>query len=283
VTGPPGEEIYVDRYGRVKVQFFWDRRGKRDENSSCWIRVSEQSAGKGWGSMIPPRIGQEVIVDFLEGNPDRPLITGRVYNAEQMPPLRLPAEKAQSGLKSRSTPGGGGYNEMIMDDTKGKELIRVHGQYDMDTTVEHDLREHVLNNRSRDVAVDSSEQVGNNRVETVGNNMSLSVGKDLMISAGTSITLRCGASTIHMNQAGFITISGTVITVAAAANLAMTAPLTEVVGGVMLSAVGGVTLVEGGVTHIGGAKLVSVTSGGQVEVTASGDLIAKGAMIKLNG
>ena len=125
VTGPGGEEIYVDKYGRIKVQFFWDRKGKKDDKSSCWIRVAEQWAGKNWGFVCNPRIGQEVIVDFLEGDPDRPLITGRVYNAEQMPPYDLPGNMTQSGIKSRSSKGGSpaNYNEIRFEDKKGSELV----------------------------------------------------------------------------------------------------------------------------------------------------------------
>src|SRR5271165_1227723 len=138
VVGPAGEEIYTDKYGRVKVQFHWDREGKKNEYSSCWMRVSYPWAGKSWGGIHIPRIGQEVIVDFLEGDPDRPIITGRVYHAENMPPWGLPDKKVISGIKSDSTKGGGGYNEYSMDDTKGNELITIHAQYDMGTTVEHD-------------------------------------------------------------------------------------------------------------------------------------------------
>jgi type VI secretion system secreted protein VgrG len=154
VVGPDGEEIYTDKYGRVKVQFHWDRKGKKDEKSSCWIRVSHPWAGKNWGSVSIPRIGQEVIVDFLEGDPDQPIITGRVYNADQMPPYGLPAGGVVSGIKSNSTKGGGGYNEMSMDDTKGKEKITIHAQYDMNTTVEHDDSQTIHNNRT--IAVDGT-------------------------------------------------------------------------------------------------------------------------------
>ncbi len=121
VTGPGGEEIYVDKYGRIKVQFFWDRKGKKDDKSSCWIRVAEQWAGKNWGFVCNPRIGQEVIVDFLEGDPDRPLITGRVYNAEQMPPYDLPGNMTQSGIKSRSSKGGSpaNFNEIQLRGLEG--------------------------------------------------------------------------------------------------------------------------------------------------------------------
>ncbi len=148
VVGVKGEEIFTDKYGRVKVQFHWDREGKRDENSSCWIRVSHPWAGKGWGSVSIPRIGQEVIVDFLEGDPDQPIITGRVYNGELMPPYTLPAGGVVSGVKSNSTKGGGGFNEIAMDDTKGKELIRIHGQYDKVVTIEHDRTESVGNDET---------------------------------------------------------------------------------------------------------------------------------------
>lgn len=275
VTGPANEEIFTDKFGRVKVKFHWDREGKRDLDSSCWLRVASPHAGKGWGGVSIPRVGEEVVVDFLEGDPDRPIVVGRVYGPISMPPYSLPEKKMVSGMKSSSYPGGGGFNEITMDDTAGQERMFIHAQYNQDTVVG--------NNRTAKVGVDDIEEVGNNQTTKVGTNQQTSVGQNIVIDAGTSITLKCGASMIHMNQAGFITISGTVITVASAANLAMTAPLTEVVGGVMLSAIGGLTLVEGGVTHIGGSKLTSITSGGQLDLTASADLVAKGATIKLNG
>ena len=207
VVGPAGEEIYPDKYGRVKVQFHWDRYGKKDENSSCWIRVSQAHAGKGFGGIDLPRIGDEVVVSFDDGDPDCPLITGRVYHAENMPPFPLPASKTISGMKTK-TYKGGGYNEMVMDDTPGKELIRIHGQYDMDSTIEHDLREHVLNNRSRDVtvdeavtvgnnqsltvAVDQTQMIGSNRSETIGLNKTESVGVSKTESVGTNKSVSVG-------------------------------------------------------------------------------------------
>jgi type VI secretion system secreted protein VgrG len=174
VTGPPGEEIHVDKYGRVKVQFFWDRKGKLDDKSSCWIRVIEQWAGKGWGVVAHPRIGQEVVVDFLEGDPDRPLITGRVYNAEQMPPVPLPAGMVVSGIKSK-THKGKGYNELTFDDTAGKEKVNIHAQHDMSTTVEHDQTTHVKRNRSDSIGVDDSESVGGNQSQTVKKKQTVTV------------------------------------------------------------------------------------------------------------
>src|SRR5262245_22887912 len=147
VVGPAGDEIHTDEFGRVKVQFHWDRLGTTDENSSCWIRVSQPWAGKGWGGVSTPRIGQEVIVDFLEGDPDQPIITGRVYNAESQPPFGFPAGAVTSGIKSQ-THKGAGYNELSMDDTAGKEKLTIHGQFDMSSTIEHDQASTIHNNRT---------------------------------------------------------------------------------------------------------------------------------------
>jgi type VI secretion system secreted protein VgrG len=168
VVGPAGEEIYTDKHGRVKVQFHWDREGKRNENSSCWIRVSHPWAGQGWGSVSIPRIGQEVIVDFLEGDPDQPIIVGRVYNAEQMPPFGMPGGAMISGVKSNSTKGGGGNNEISLNDTKGTELINIHAQYDQQKKVEHDERVNVGNDRTEEVGHDETITIKNNRTEKVG-------------------------------------------------------------------------------------------------------------------
>jgi len=153
VVGPSNEEIYTDQYGRVKVQFFWDRLGKKDENSSCWVRVSQPWAGKNWGAIFLPRIGQEVIVNFLEGDPDQPVITGRVYNAEMMPPAPLPQYMNVSGFKSHSTKGGGQdeRNALAFDDTKGSENFEMHAQKDMTIHVVHDQNITVENNRTETV------------------------------------------------------------------------------------------------------------------------------------
>lgn len=243
VVGKQGEEIWVDKYGRVKVQFFWDRLGLKDENSSCWIRVSQPWAGKGWGSMSIPRIGQEVVVDFLEGDPDRPIITGRVYNAAQMPPYGLPGSQSISGLKSNSTPGGSGYNELSMDDAKGKEKVTIHAQYDMFSTVEHDDTQTVHNNRAigvdgthtetikKDTTIKITEgklvhdvvagtadyHVQGAVTEKFSATQSTTVNKEILITsasasihleAATEIQLHTGASTLLMKSDGTIELSG---------------------------------------------------------------------------
>jgi type VI secretion system secreted protein VgrG len=208
VVGPAGDEIYTDEYGRVKVQFHWDRRGKRDENSSCWIRVSHPWAGKGWGSVSTPRIGQEVIVDFLEGDPDQPIITGRVYNAECQPPFGFPAGAVISGMKS-NTHKGNGYNEMSFDDTAGKEKITIHGQYDMSTTVEHDQTSTIHNCRTDRVDVDDSESIGNNQKWDVGVNRDATIGSNETLTVGANRTKKVGANeTVTIGGNRSATVSG---------------------------------------------------------------------------
>jgi type VI secretion system secreted protein VgrG len=168
VVGPSGEEIYTDEYGRVKVQFHWDREGTKDENSSCWIRVSQGWAGKEWGIVFHPRIGQEVIVEFLEGDPDRPIITGRVYNAEQMPPYKLPDNQTRSTIKSRSSKEGtaDNFNELRFEDKKGEEEIYFHAEKDFNRVVE--------NNDTLKVGFDKKDK-GNQTIE-IFNNQDITVG-----------------------------------------------------------------------------------------------------------
>lgn len=188
VVGPPSEEIFVDEYGRVKVQFHWDRYGKKDDKSSCWIRVSQIWAGKNYGWMSIPRIGQEVVVDFLEGNPDDPLITGRVYNKEQMPPWTLPANKTQSGILTRSSAGGSGEtaNHLKFEDKKGDELIDIHAEKNMSTHVENDDSTFVGNDQSlvvkRDQSIiiqrDTKEVVTRDRTLNVKNNDTTTISVD---------------------------------------------------------------------------------------------------------
>ncbi len=178
VVGPSGEEIYTDEYGRVKVQFHWDRYGKADENSSCWIRVAQVWAGKNWGAMYIPRIGQEVIIEFLEGDPDQPIITGRVYNAQAMPPYDPKSNKTMSTIKSNSSKGGGGFNEIRLEDKKGEEQIFIHAEKNLDVRVKNDRFETVIDNRHLHVEKDKFEHVDNNRNETVDADHKEEIGKD---------------------------------------------------------------------------------------------------------
>jgi type VI secretion system secreted protein VgrG len=244
VVGPPGEEIYVDQYGRVKVQFHWDREGKYNEKSSCWVRVSQNWAGKRWGAMFIPRIGQEVIVDFLEGDPDQPIITGRVYNGNAMPPYELPAEKTKSTIKTDSSKGGGGFNELRFEDKKGDEQVFIHAEKDFDLRVKEDAREFAGNDRHLIVKADQKELVeadkhlhvrGDHnemidgtysltalmdRQEKVGLRYALDAGIEIHQKAGMnfvieselSITLKVGTNFINISPAG-IFIIGTVVVI----------------------------------------------------------------------
>jgi type VI secretion system secreted protein VgrG len=183
VVGPKGQELHTDKYGRVMVQFFWDRDGKRDENSTCWIRVAQLMAGKRWGASFWPRIGQEVLVSFLEGDPDQPVVVGSLYNAEQMPAYqgdgpdgKHKSDNKVSGFKSNSTMGGSGYNELRFDDTKDKEEIYIHAQKDMDVRVKNDRRELILNDTHLIVG-DGSK---GNAYEKVTQDVQRTIGKDLI-------------------------------------------------------------------------------------------------------
>jgi type VI secretion system secreted protein VgrG len=235
VTGPPGEEIFPDKYGRVKVQFYWDRQGKKDANSSCWLRVGTMWAGKGWGSLNIPRIGQEVIVAFVEGNPDEPVIISSVYNRETMPANTLPDKKVICGLKS-NTHKGTGYNEMSMDDTAGKEKISIHAQYDMDTVVEHDHTETIKNNAQIEIsngtykhdvktgtanyhvqsaltevydATQATTVKGSLTIKSTGGPIVVSAdSQNIYIHAATNIQIQTGASMLWMASDGNIELSG---------------------------------------------------------------------------
>ncbi len=240
VVGPGGEEIYTDKYGRVKVQFHWDREGKRNEDSSCWIRVAQLWAGPGWGGMYIPRIGQEVVVDFLEGDPDRPIIIGCVYHGTNMPPYPLPDEKTKSLIKSDSSLGGGGFNEIRFEDLKGKEQIFIHAERNQDIRIKKDLFEWIGNEShlivkkdqvemvegdkhltvkgdsnekvdgtvSLKVGMDMQEKVGMKHALDAGQEIHLKAGMNVVLEAGMSITLKAGGGFVVVGPAG-VTISGT--------------------------------------------------------------------------
>ncbi len=212
VVGPSGEEIWTDEHGRVKVQFHWDRYGQEDENSSCWIRVAQVWAGKNWGAMHIPRIGQEVIVEFLEGDPDRPIITGRVYNGTNTPPYGLPANKTQSGIKSRSSKGGSGdnFNEIRFEDKQGEEQVYVHAEKNQDNVVENDESTSVGHDRSEDIGNDETISIGHDRTETVGNNETIAIGVNRTETVGSNETVSIGSNrsvTIGSNKTETIGIN----------------------------------------------------------------------------
>jgi type VI secretion system secreted protein VgrG len=266
VVGPSGEEIYTDKYGRVKVQFFWDRLGKKNENSTCWVRVSQVWAGKTWGALFLPRIGQEVIVDFLEADPDQPIITGRVYNAEQMPPGTLPDNQNISGFRSRSTKGGGEHdaNVLTFDDTQGSEVFYMRAQKDMAVRVENNDDLKVFNDQTITIHNNRTEVVeqGNEKITIQQGNRDviISMGNDsLKISMGNqstkldlgastteamqSIELKVGQSSVKLDQMG-VTIKGMMIQIEGQIQTQVKALMTQVNGDAMLTLKGGLTMIN---------------------------------------
>ncbi len=247
VTGPAGEEIHCDKHGRVKVHFFWDREhwdreGLADDKSSCWLRVSSSWAGDRYGGIAIPRIGMEVLVTFLEGDPDQPLVTGCLYHAEHVPPYELPANKTKSVFKTLSSPGGEGYNELRIEDRKGAEQIYVHAQRDWDQNIEHDQKirvgferhdtveanaysefqaeEHRTTHGDRKTEVRASDhltigdsqhvKVGNGHFVEAGNEIHYHAGSKVVIDAGMELTASGGGSFLKLDPSG-VTLNGATI------------------------------------------------------------------------
>jgi type VI secretion system secreted protein VgrG len=280
-VGPSGEEIWTDKFGRIKVQFHWDRYGKADENSSCWVRVAQVWAGSNWGGMHIPRIGQEVIVDFIEGDPDRPIVTGRVYNADNMPPYGLPDSKTQSGIKSRSSKSGTGdnFNEIRFEDLKGSEQMYLHAEKDQATVVENDQAISVGHDKTESVGHDNTESVGNdekidikaNQATKVGQDQSLTVGANRSKSVTSNETIRIGAnrdSSVGGNESATVANQRThnvgineTINVGAAQEISVGAAQTVTVGAAQSVSIGAEQS-----TSVGGAQSLDVSGGRTIEV-----------------
>jgi type VI secretion system secreted protein VgrG len=259
VTGPSGEEIHTDEHGRVKVQFHWDRYGENDENTSCWLRVSQIWAGRQWGAVHIPRIGHEVIVEFEEGDPDRPMVTGRVYHGQNQPPYTLPDNKTQSGIKSRSTKGGGAdnFNELRFEDKAGEEQVYLQAEKDHQVEIENDQTVYVMNNREKTVDNDETNHIVNNRTENVDGNEEITIGADRTetvqgdedLSVGSNRTENIGVNEDRTVGVGF----------------------TEEVGGSLTQNIGGSLTqnVTGGIT-ITCQAAVTITAAGGLTVVAPG-------------
>ena len=187
VVGPPGEEIYCDEWGRVKVSFPWDRESQNNEFSSCWLRVSQGWAGGSWGSMAVPRIGQDVIIQYVNGDPDQPMITGRTYCGDQLPPYDLPDHKTRMTIKSQ-THKGNGFNELRFEDELGRQEVFIHAERDQNNVVKHDETTQVGNDRSENVDHDETITIGHDRRETVGNDERISIGQDAFLNVGRNQT-----------------------------------------------------------------------------------------------
>jgi type VI secretion system secreted protein VgrG len=281
VVGPPGEEIYADKFGRVKVQFFWDRLGAKNDKSSCWVRVASTWAGKQWGVIHLPRIGQEVVVDFLEGDPDRPIVVGSVYNSEQMPPYALPDNMTHSGLKTRSAKQGSTehFNEFRFEDKKDAEMIFLHAQKDLTIEVENDEIHTITRDRTKQIDRDETVTVKGKRTKvvekdetvTVKGNQSVTIkegnssfkvtmGKldtsvdqgNVTLKAGMgsikyeamqAIEIKVGSSSIKVDQSG-ITIKGLKVTVQGETMTEVKAPMTTIKADGILTMKGSMTMIN---------------------------------------
>ncbi len=267
VVGPAGDEIHTDKHARVKVQFHWDRVGQRDEKSSCWVRVAQLWAGKNWGAIYIPRIGQEVLVDFLEGDPDRPIITGRVYNAESPPPYALPGSATQSGIKSRSSAGGSAdnFNELRFEDKKGNEEILIHAERDLLIQVEQ--------NGSLTVGNDQKTTIKHDLTSDIKENEKRDIGKKYTLTAGDEIKLETGQSKIVMKKNGEIEISGDKITLKGTSKIEATAMEVKISGDTKVD-------IKSLEVKVSGDTKVDVSSNVQVQIKGLQTTV-KGTMLEL--
>ena len=311
VVGPPGEEIFTDKYSRVKVQFHWDREGKNNQDSSCWIRVATSWAGKQWGVIHIPRIGQEVVVDFLEGDPDQPLIIGSVYNADMMPPFHLPAEKAQSGIKTRSTLHGDPetFNELTFDDKKGSELVYLRAEKDLTIAVEnceahwvgsdrtksidHDETTHIGHDRTEKVGNDETITILANRTETVSSNETVTIGTARIHTIGTADVLTVGAGravtvgaaeVVTIGDAYSLTAGETVTITVGASSLKMSKDGTIELSGkdIKISGTNDVTIAASAKLAESAGTKVDINGSASVDISSGGPVTVKGNPIKLN-
>jgi len=269
VVGKKGEEIDTDEFGRVKVQFHWDRYGKVDENSSCWIRVSQAWAGKNWGALSLPRIGHEVIVEFLEGDPDRPIITGRVYNAANKVPYKLPANKTLSTLKTNSSKGGNGFNEIRFEDKKGEEQIFIHGEKNFDLRIKNDVFESIGRNCHLVVKQDQMEHVENNRSSKVDADHRESIGGDRHLKVA-------GKEAKAVDGSASCSVKGDVIEVFKASHSEqVTGDFYLKADNVVIDANNNITLKVGGTHIVLEAGGIAIKTSGEIQIEAGATLDAK--------
>lgn len=293
VVGPSGEEIHTDEFGRVRVHFHWDRESKMNETSSCWIHASQPWGGTGFGGTNLPRIGQEVIVDFIGGDPDRPVIVGRVYTNLQKTPYKLPDNKTQSGMQSRSSPGGGGdnYNELMFEDRKGQELVRMQAEKDLNKLVKHDEAVKIGHDREKQVGHDDTLTVGHDRTRAVVHDEIVSIGNDRTRLVGNNESVTVGNSrskSVAVNESLFVGANqseqvGANRSVQVGANHSETigANMSAKVGGALSESVGMMkteTVALASAETVGLAKALTV--GGAYAITVGGLMTTNVALVQ---
>ncbi|SMF29668.1 type VI secretion system secreted protein VgrG [Alteromonadaceae bacterium Bs31] len=291
VVGPSGEEIYIDEYGRIKVQFIWDREGKKDENSSCFIRVMQSWAGNQWGASFIPRIGHEVIVDFLDGDPDRPIVSGTVYNGKNKPPFE---SKTQSGIRTRSTLDGtaSNCNELRFDDKKGSEQVFIHAEKNLDSEVENDETHSVDHDRTKTIGNDENSSIGNNRDKSVGNDESESIGNNKTISVGKNHSESIGGNkslTVSGDHSESISKSMTISvskdlkeTVSGAYQETVTKEYGLKAKEILMTADKQITLKTGSAKIVMKSNGDITISGKNINIKGSGNVVLKGSKVTAN-
>ncbi|NOR63316.1 MAG: type VI secretion system tip protein VgrG [Rhodobacteraceae bacterium] len=307
VTGPSGDEIYTDKYGRIKVQFHWDRVGQKDEKTTCFIRVAQTMSGQGWGVFHIPRIGQEVVVQFEEGNPDRPIVTGMLYNEAKKHPFDFPANMTQHGMKSNTTKGGGGFHELVFEDKKDEEFVRLQSEKDYKETIKNnaeisigfektdpgDLTQKIYHNKTEEletgdhsftvkkglqtidiaksngvtIGEEETISIGTDKTDDIGTNYTIDVGDTLDITAGTKIKLTVGGSSIEMTSSEIKIKSATI-------SIEGTGKVEAKAGGAMKLEASGALSAKGATAKLEGS--------GMAEVKAGGILSVKGSVVKIN-
>jgi type VI secretion system secreted protein VgrG len=276
VTGSSQQEqaLHVDKYGRIKVRFYWDREGQQDHTSSCWIRSSQVPLG---GSMILPRVGWEMSVAFLDGDPDRPVVLGRVYNGEKQPPYGLPGESTSGSIKSFSSPGGGGHNEIKMGDSSGSQGFSMHAQKDLNITVENDKNETVAVDEEHNITCNESASVGGDETIDVGGNQKLDVGANLTHNVGGAQSISVGGNDVSNATCDYVekidgdrsyTVGGNQTTICNGIRYDISGSLSRTVGSVQIS--GSIASISenvaGSYTHSSGAATIHLVNGSHGEV-----------------
>jgi type VI secretion system secreted protein VgrG len=292
VVGKTKEEIWTDKYGRIKVHFHWDKQSKADELSSCWIRVAQSMAGKNWGSIYIPRVGQEVLVDFLQGDPDQPVVIGCVYNGSSLPPYTLPNYATFSGYKSRSTQNGGQFNELRFDDKQGEEQLFIHAAKNQDIMVNHDCFETIGADRHLTVKQDQFVKIDNNRFEDIGADHIEKIGKDFNLQVAGKEAKEVGGS-LSLNVKGdgsenfaanlSINVGDDAYIKAGSIVLEASSNITLQVGSSFISIdKGGIKISSAGNVVVESKANVSLDAGAKAELSAGGPVNIAGATVNIN-
>jgi type VI secretion system secreted protein VgrG len=280
VVGPAGEDIHTDEFGRVRVQFHWDREGRFDERSSCWVRVSQGWAGGAYGMVALPRVGQEVLVGFIEGDPDQPVVVGRVFNNTTRVPYKLPEQRTVSTWKSNSTPGSEGFNEILLDDAAGGERVYIQAEKDLEKLVKQDESDTIGNNLNKVVRANETESTGANRTIMVGINRTTTIGATdtTMVGVRHAVTMAPPAGSAGIAPTGLEMVDRKITLSTGEATITLEGP------NITLEAAAAILLQAASTIRVQAKTHIQVESGGAVTIESKGGdiLIQGGPMVRIN-